>query len=196
MAAQRRTQPAVSLAARGAELASQPAAVAWRSSSALPLRRRASDVSSALAGDGRALVTRSYARGRVVTAVALRRLEEQAARSELADEAVDRLLSAGVLDRLAALVLNHPATDRLVVGVLDDPGLDRLLGRVLDSRLIDELLDHVARSPQLQGALARQMAGSASDAAVGVPSATAVADDAAERVARSLRRRWRPQPSG
>lgn len=191
-----------------AGIAVLPAAVGWRSPVAAPLRRRARDMSTGLADDGRELAEQSRVRAQEVVTDLLRRLAEQLEQSGLADQVVDRLLNSGALDRVIAVVINHPATEAMIANVLDEPGVERLVTRVIDSRMVIELtarlleseemdliLGHVMRSPELRAALAHQGAGLAGDVAVGVRSRTAVADAAAERLARAVLRRPRPPES-
>lgn len=202
VAAQRRSRRLASVGLRLAGIAVAPAAVAWQSPFAAPLRRRTADASAALTVDGRRLRLTTT----VVAGHRARRLSEQVLRSGLVEEAVDRLLSTGAFDHLVTAVINHPATEAMIASVCDDPGVDRLVARVLDSHLVDEvtarvvdseelqvILDHVTRSPELRAALAQQTAGLAGDMAAGVRSRTAVADASTERFARSLLRR-RPRP--
>jgi hypothetical protein len=184
-----------------------PAALAWRSQPAAPLRHLAAEASADLARDGHGLVVRAEASARAAATQALWRIEGQLAASEFVDRMIDRLLTSGAFDRVLTVLINHPATEELVASALDDPGLDRLITRVMESRLIDELtaqllaseemrlvLDYVTRSPELRAALAHQTAGLADDMADGVRSRTFVADATAERFARSLlRRRRRPE---
>jgi hypothetical protein len=197
----------LSVGVRTAGVAARPAAVVWGSPLASPVRDGAADAANGFARDGRELLARTREQARAAAADALRRLEDQIDRSELVDQAIDRVLGSGAFDRIITAVINHSATEALLVNVLEEPGLDRLMTRVMESRLIDELtaqllaseemqlvLDYVTRSPELRAALAHQTVGLADDVAVGVRSRTFVADAAAERFARALiKRRRRPE---
>lgn len=202
VAAERRSRGAVSVGIRVAGVAAWPAARAWDSALGAPLRGRATAASAALTRDGRTVAARSRSQAKAIGAELITRLADQLIRSGLADEVVDRLLTTGAIDRAVTVVINHPATEALVVAALEDPGVDRLFGRVLDSRLVVELtgrlleseemqlvLSHVMGSPELRTALGQQTAGLAGDVADGVRARTVVADDRAERIARSLFRR-------
>jgi hypothetical protein len=201
-AARRRVRGAIAIGVDAAEITAWPAAQVWRSPVAAPVRRRAEDAAGALADDGRVIVRRSRQQARIASADLIRRIADQIVRSGLADEVVDRLLQTGALDRVVTVVINHPGTEELITSALEDPGMARLVSKVMDSRFVDELtaqllaseelrliLDYVTRSPELRAALAQQTAGLAGDVAAGVRSRTVVADDAAERFARSLLRR-------
>jgi hypothetical protein len=207
VAAERRSRAVVALGVRAVGVATWPAARAWESGLAGPLRSRAAVASAALARDGREVAARSGAQARTIGGELIQRLADQLLRSGLADEVVDRLLTTGAIDRVVTVVINHPATEALLVSAFDDPGVDRLVARVMDSRLVDELtarlleseelqevLNYVMGSPELRAALAQQTAGLAGDMADGVRSRTVRADDRAERLARSLfRRPQRPE---
>jgi hypothetical protein len=201
--AQRRSAAALGLAFRATEIAAAPAVLVWRSPPAGPLRRRASEVTVALTQDGRQTVISS--RGAAV--VAVRRIGSDVSQSAVVEDAVDRLLAAGIIDRIASAIVHHPATLRMVDGVLDDPAVGRIVTRILQSSMVEDLtarilesdemqmvLEHITRSPELRAALAQQTAGLATDMAVSVRSRTFVADDVAERAARGLfRRKQRPR---
>lgn len=197
-AAERRSRGFVSLGVRVAGVAVAPAALAWQSPLAAPLRRRAADASATLTFDGR----RRRETAAVTAGYRVRVLGERILRSGVVDEVIDRLLTTGAFDHVVTVVINHPATEAMITSAFDDPGVDRLIASILDSRLIDEvtarlldsdemrlILDHVTRSPELRAALAAQTAGLAGDMAEGVRSRTVIADDAAERFARGLFRR-------
>ncbi|MFZ0090528.1 MAG: hypothetical protein WAL63_13525 [Solirubrobacteraceae bacterium] len=203
-AAQRRSRAAASVGAHAAYTAAWPARRAWRLPLATPLRTGASRAGAALVRDGRTTAERSRAEAQATGATLLARVGDQLIRSGLADEVVDRLLLSGVFDRMVVVVINHPATERLLAEILEDPGMERLITRVMDSHLVQALttqllaseemqllLEYVMRSPELRAALGEQTAGLAGDMAVGVRARTVVADDAAERFARSLFRRRR-----
>lgn len=201
--AQRRSLAALGLAFRTTEIAAAPAVLVWRSPPAGPLRRRASEATVALTQEGRQTVIAS----RSAAVVAVRRIGSEVSHSGVVEDAVDRLIAAGVIDRIVSVVVNHPATLRMVDEVLDDPAIGRLVTRILDSSMVEDLtarvlesdemqmvLEHITRSPELRAALAQQTAGLATDMAVSVRSRTFVADDVAERAARGLfRRKQRPR---
>jgi hypothetical protein len=204
-AGERGSRAIASVGLRAAGIATRPAALLWDSPLGSPVRDRTAAVADGFARDGRELVARTRGQARTVAAEALLRVEDQLDRSELVDQAIDRVLGSRAFDRVIAAVINHPATEALVVNVLDEPGLDRLMTRVMESRLIDELtaqllasdemqlvLDFVIRSPEMRAALAHSTVGLADDVAVGVRSRTFVADAAAERFARGLLKRRRP----
>jgi len=197
----------MTLGVRAAGVAVMPAAVALRSPLTAPARRRAADTAAVLVRDGHATAARLRESAQINAGYRMRVLGERVLRSGVAEEIVDRLLATGAFDQVVTVIINHPATEAMISSAFDDPGVDRLVASVLDSRLVDEItaglldsdemrliLDHITRSPELRAALAQQTAGLADDMAEGVRSRTVVADDAAERFARSLfRRRPRTQ---
>jgi hypothetical protein len=204
-AAQRSRAP-VSAGVRVAAVATLPAVAAWRSRACAQLRTRAEHATSRWGDAGIGITEDALEQARSLVADIARTLADEWVRSGLADELLDRLLSSGAFDRIVTVVINHPATEALVGDVLDDPALDRLIARVMDSRLIDEVtaraleseqfrlvIEHITRSPEVRAALRRQTVGLADDVAVGVRSRTVLADDAAERFARGLLKRRRPQ---
>jgi hypothetical protein len=207
VAAERRSRGVIAVSLRAAGAVTWPAARAWDSPVAAPLRGRAAVASGTITRDGREVAARSRAQAKALGAELISRFADQLVRSGLADEVVDRLMTTGAIDRAVTVVINHPATEALIVAVLEDPGVERLVGRALDSRMVVELtgrlleseemqlvLSHVMSSPELRAALGQQTAGLAGDVADGVRSRTVVADARAERLARSLlRRRQRPE---
>lgn len=199
---ERRSREFLSLGARAVSVVAWPAARGWRSPLAAPLRTRTGALTDGLARDGHQLADSLRSR----TETLLRQLADQIANSGAADELVERLLSSGAFDNVVTVVVDHPATEAAIANALEAPGMERLIARVMDSATVDEvvarllesdemrlILDYVTRSPELRAALARQTAGLAGDMAVGVRTRTVAADDATERLARSLfRRRQRP----
>jgi hypothetical protein len=201
---ERRSRELLSLGARAASIAAWPAAQGWRSPLAAPLRTRTGALTDGLAREGEELA--AGVRSRVEAL--MRELADQIANSGAADELVERVLSSGAFDNVVTVVIDHPATEAAIASALDAPGMERLIARVMDSRMVDDvverllesdemrlILDYVTRSPELRAALAHQTAGLAGDVAVGVRSRTVAADDATERVARSLFRRRQRTPS-
>jgi hypothetical protein len=101
-------------------------------------------------------------------------------------------------------VLEHPATERLVARVVDSPSFERLVLEIAKSRTVDRLLDYVlaseeldrvvkqiAESDEVRGALTAQSMGLVDEVADQMRARTMAADDALERVARSVIRRRR-----
>lgn len=199
-AGERRSREVLSAGARAASIAAWPVRRGWRSPLAAPVRDRAGALTDGLARDGQQVATSMRTR----TEALLRELADQIANSGAADELVERLLSSGAFDNVGTVVIDHPATEAAIASALDAPGMERLIARVMDSHMVDEvvtrllesdemplILDYVTRSPELRAALAHQTAGLAGEVGVGVRNRTVAADDAAERVARSLFRRRR-----
>jgi hypothetical protein len=169
------------VAARGARRATAtalaPAGAVWRSAPMSPARRTIEREVAGLA-----------ARGRREEGDLRRRLEVE-------------------LERLIAAALDSPATDRIVQRVLQSPGVERAVVTVLDSELLLEsteralrgeeirlVVERIANSPEVRDAVLRQSAGLADVVGREVRGRSANADDAAERLVRSLLRR--PPRSG
>jgi hypothetical protein len=124
------------------------------------------------------------------------------------EEADLRRRLEGELERLIAAALDSPATDRIVQRVLQSPGVERAIVTVLESELLlasteralrsEEIrlvLAWIADSPEIRTAVLQQSVGLADVVGGEVRGRSARADDAAERLARSILRR-RPRSDG
>src|SRR4051812_33715662 len=112
----------------------------------------------------------------------------------LVERAVAELLRAGVLEDVADQIASSPlpahvvqeALAERVDRVLASPELELVLDRVLQSDQLHRVVASIAQSAEVRAALTAQSFGLAEELAGEVRSRTAVADDAAERVARRL----------
>jgi hypothetical protein len=120
------------------------------------------------------------------------------ARGAVVERGVGQLLEAGVLEDVVDQVAASPLpgrvaedvfAERLVAAALASPSLSRVVDQVLASPELARVVAHIARSQEVRDALTAQPAGLADELAGAVRSRTAVADDAAERVAWRLLRR-------
>jgi uncharacterized RDD family membrane protein YckC len=113
------------------------------------------------------------------------------------------VLASADLDEAVARALGHQKTERLVAEVLASPELERLLVTAIESRLAVELtdrvlespelqraVDHVASSPEVRAALARQTTTLADELVGTMRTRAGRADDVAESAAR----RWLRRP--
>jgi hypothetical protein len=105
-----------------------------------------------------------------------------------------RLVESPELEQVIDRALASPALERLLVRVMQSGLVDDLTDRVLASEELQRIVEHVARSEEVRRALTAQSAGLADEMAGAVRSRSAVADDAAERLARRLLHRRRPRP--
>jgi hypothetical protein len=198
---------------RAASVAAGPSLAVWRSWPLAPARGLTAPVVDALVSRGR----REQARwqdelewGVTERAVGV------AVDHALVERATAELLESGVLEHVGAQIAASPLPLRLVESpelqqvidrALDSPALERLLVRVMQSGLVDELtekvlaseelqriVEHIAQSEEVRRALTAQPAGLAGEVAGAVRSRSAVADDAAERLAHRLLHRHRPRP--
>jgi hypothetical protein len=139
------------------------------------------------------------AEGRQARFTARRRLETVGA--EEAGKTADRVLAGPLVEALARSIVAHRVVERAAEEALQE-GAGRDVSRVLESPRLLELTDdflrseemqrvveHVASSPELRRALARQSSGLAGELAVGVRTRTESLDDAAERKVCRLTRR-------
>lgn len=133
-------------------------------------------------------------------------LTEAVARSAAEHRVAERLAAEIVatpeFEEAVAAALDHEATRRLVDRALASPGLERLVADAIESRLAAEVTDrllqspefeqlvgHVASSPEVRVALARQTSSLAEEMVAGVRSRAAAADGSAEHRVRSWLRR-------
>ena len=133
---------------------------------------------------------------------------ERAITSSATEVLISRTLERPELERLIVLAVDSPAMDRIIRRVLAAPGVELAITRVLESELLDattarfleseeieRVIERIAHGPELRSAVAAQSAGLADLVAEEIRGRSAVADEAAERLARSLiPRRWRHGP--
>lgn len=153
--------------------------------------------------------------GDVLAAPEVERAVDRALEGPLPDAVARSLAEHGVVERIAAKVLTdanleeavvkaleHETTEQLVREALASPGLRRLLVTALESELARELTDrvlegpemqrvveHVAASPEVRAAVARQTTSLADEMVAGIRTRARRLDDSAEdKVRGSLRR--------
>jgi uncharacterized RDD family membrane protein YckC len=101
-----------------------------------------------------------------------------------------------VLERIAAELAASGELERMVTAALASPQTLELTDRVLTSEETQRALRHVASSPELRDAIARQTTGLAEEVVGGVRSSAARLDDRAEQVVRRRPRTERPLYGG
>ena len=124
------------------------------------------------------------------------------AEHQVVERIAEQVLAEADLEGAVTKALGHEKTERLVADVLASPDLERLLASAIESRLTVELtdralespemqraVDHVAASPAVRAALARQTTTLADEMVGSIRSRAERADDAAERAVRGLLRR-------
>lgn len=151
---------------------------------ASPEVEHAVDVS--MAGPLTDAVARSLAEHRVVE-----RIAEQVLASTDLEEAVTRALGHKKTERLVAEALASPDLERLLVNAIESRLTVELTDRVLDSPELQRAVGHVASSPEVRAALARQTTTLADEMVGGIRSRAVTFDDAAERAVRG----WLRMPS-
>lgn len=118
---------------------------------------------------------------------------------------LDRALAGSLPEELARSLVRNRVLERIVAELAESGELERLMTAALGSRQTLELTDkvlasdetqralrHVASSPELRDAIARQTTGLAEEVIGGVRSSAARLDDRAEQVVRRRPRAERP----
>lgn len=128
----------------------------------------------------------------VLSAPEIARVVDRALAGQLPEEFARSLVRHGVLERVVAELAESGELERLVTAALGSPRTLELTDQVLASDETQLALRHVASSPELRDAVARQTVGLADEVIVGVREYGVRLDDRAERV---LRRPVRAEPS-
>lgn len=128
------------------------------------------------------------------------------AEHQVVERIAEQVLAEADLEGAVTKTLGHERTERLVAEALASPDLERLLVSAIESRLTVELTDrvldspemrraveHVASSPEVRAALARQTTTLADEMVGSIRCRAERVDEAAERAVRGLLRRP-PQP--
>jgi len=97
---------------------------------------------------------------------------------------VDRALAGSLPEEIARSIVRHRVLERIVAELAASGELERLTDKALASDETQRVLRHVATSPELRDAIARQTTGLAEEVVGGVRASAARFDDRAERVAR------------
>jgi uncharacterized RDD family membrane protein YckC len=124
------------------------------------------------------------------------------AEHQVVERIAEQVLAEADLEGAVTKALGHERTERLVAEALASPDLERLLASAIESRLTVELtdrvldspemqraVDHVAASPMVRAALARQTTTLADEMVGSLRRRAEGADESAERAVRGLLRR-------
>ena len=128
----------------------------------------------------------------VLSSPEIARVLDQALAGPLPEEFARSLVRHRVLDRIVAELAESGELERLVTAALGNPKTLDLTDRVLASDETQLAVRHVASSPELRDAIARQATGLAEEVAVSVRASAIRLDDRAERV---VRRQARTAPA-
>jgi len=132
----------------------------------------------------------------VLSAPEIARVVDRALAGSLPEELARSLVRNRVLERIAAELAASGELERLVTAALASPRTLELTDEVLASDETGRALRHVASSPELRDAVARQTTGLAEEVVGGVRASAARLDDRAERVVRRPPRTERPVYGG
>ena len=132
----------------------------------------------------------------VLSAPEIARVLDRALAGSLPEELARSLVRHRVLERIVAELAASGELERLVTGALGSPRTLELTDRVLASDETQRALGHVASSPELRDAIARQTTGLAEEVVGGVRASAARLDDRAEQIVRRPPRTERPIYAG
>jgi uncharacterized RDD family membrane protein YckC len=128
----------------------------------------------------------------MLSAPEIARVLDRALAGPLPEDLARSLVRHRVLERIAAELVASGELERLVTSALASRQTLELTDRVLTSDETQRALRHIASSPELLAAMARQTTGLAEEVAGGVRAAAVRLDDRAEQVARRPPRAERP----
>ena len=132
----------------------------------------------------------------MLSAPEIARIIDGALAGPLPDEIARSLVRHRVLERVAAELASSGELERLLNAALADARTLELTDRVLASEEARHALRHVASSPELREAVARQTAGLAEEVVAGARASAIRLDDRAERTVRRRERPVRPAYAG
>jgi uncharacterized RDD family membrane protein YckC len=132
----------------------------------------------------------------VLSAPEIARVLDRALAGSLPEEIARSLVRHRVLERIAAELATSGELERLVTAALATPKTLELTDRVLASDETQRVLRHVASSPELRDAIARQTTGLTEEVVGGVRASAVRLDDRAEHVVRRPPRTVRPVYGG
>jgi uncharacterized RDD family membrane protein YckC len=132
----------------------------------------------------------------VLSAPEIARVVDRALAGSLPEEIARSLVRHRVLERIAAELAASGELERLVTAALATPQTRELTDRVLASDETQLVLRHVASSPELRDAVARQTTGLAEEVVGGLRASAVRLDDRAEHVLRRPARAERPVYGG
>jgi uncharacterized RDD family membrane protein YckC len=128
----------------------------------------------------------------VLSAPEIARVLDRALAGSLPEEIARSLVRHRVLERIAAELATSGELERLVTAALATPKTLELTDRVLASDETQRVLRHVASSPELRDAIARQTTGLTEEVVGGVRASAVRLDDRAEHIVRRPPRAVRP----
>ena len=131
----------------------------------------------------------------VLSAPEIARVIDRALAGSLPEDIARSIVRHRVLERIAAELAASGELERLVTGALSSPQTLELTDKVLASDEMQSAIRHVASSPELRDAVARQTTGLAEDVVGGLRASAVRLDDRAERVVHRPPRR-EPSPYG
>jgi uncharacterized RDD family membrane protein YckC len=120
----------------------------------------------------------------VLSAPEIARVVDRALAGSLPEELARSLVRNHVLERIVAELAASGELERLMTAALASPQTLELTERFLASDQTQRALRHVASSPELRDALARQTTGLAEEVVGGVRASAARLDDRAEQIVR------------
>jgi uncharacterized RDD family membrane protein YckC len=120
----------------------------------------------------------------VMSAPEVARVVDRALAGPLPEEIARSIVRHRVLERIVAELAASGELERLVSAALASPRTLELTDKVLASDESQHALRHVASSPELRDAIARQTTGLAEEVVGGVRASAARFDDRAERIVR------------
>jgi uncharacterized RDD family membrane protein YckC len=128
----------------------------------------------------------------VLSAPEITRLVDRALAGPLPEEIARSLIRHRVLERIAAELADSGELERLLTAALANPQTLELTDSVLASDETQHVLRHVASSPEVRDAIARQTTGLAEEVVGGVRASAARLDARAEQIVRRPPRIERP----
>jgi uncharacterized RDD family membrane protein YckC len=132
----------------------------------------------------------------VLSAPEIARLVDRALAGPLPEEFARSLVRHRVLERIAAELAASGELERLATEGLSSPKALALTDSVLTSEATQRALHHVASSPALRDAVARQTTGLAEEVVGGIRASALELDDRAEQIVRRRARAERPVYAG
>jgi hypothetical protein len=118
----------------------------------------------------------------VLTAPEIVRVLDRALAGSLPEEIARSMVRNRVIERIVAELAESGELERLMTAALGSPKTLELTDRVLTSDETQRALRHVASSPELRDAIARQTTGLADEVVAGARASAARLDDRAEQV--------------
>jgi len=132
----------------------------------------------------------------ILSAPEIARVFDRALAGSLPEDLARSIVRHRVLERIVAELAASGELERLMTAALESPQTLELTDRVLASDETQRALYHVASSPELRDAIARQTTGLAEEVVGGVRSSAARLDDRAEEIVRRHPRVERPKYGG